>query len=363
MDALTALVCLLLGIALPVTALFLLVRRGMRQLAVAEAYGEVSRRLGLPVDTRGLSLQGYLGQRRLWVGQVMMGHGPDRRQVTWAVLDLERPLAMGLLIRRRGLSERVFRRARSPEVALPDEELERRLEVTGDDPRAVRALFTGEVLAALDGMVSRWRDVVVTDQSVRVYLPAPLADTGALQDLVTGLTRLARVLHEARQQVPPSPGLRDMVEPYQALAQRLGLEGSVCYPGLHGTLDGRAVLITPARAPRGYGAEVRLFPREHRDSGLLVERQEGPDGYWSVGQDIQVGDAAFDARFVVKGYDPVAVVERLVPEVREALLRLSERGEVTLDDAHLRVQGLPLDPDTLEEVVGLTRRVADGLGW
>ena len=42
MDALTSLTCLLVGIALPLAAIFLLLRRGMRQLAVAEAYGEVS---------------------------------------------------------------------------------------------------------------------------------------------------------------------------------------------------------------------------------------------------------------------------------------------------------------------------------
>ena len=32
----------------------------MRQLHVATAYGEVSRQLGLDVDTRGVSLQGHL---------------------------------------------------------------------------------------------------------------------------------------------------------------------------------------------------------------------------------------------------------------------------------------------------------------
>lgn len=364
MDALTGLTCLLVGIALPLAALFLVLRRGMRQLAVAEAYGDVSRRLGLPVDTRGLSLQGYLSSKRLWVGQVMVGHGPDRRHITWAVLDLERPLALGLLIRRRGLSERVFRRARSPEVALPDAELERQLEVHGDDPRAVRELLLrGEVLSALDGMVTRWRDVVVTDQSVRVHLPAPLARTGELQELVDGLTRLARVLYEARREGSPAPGLEDLVPPYEALAAELGLSLVPCFPGLEGHIDGHPVSITPARAPRGYGAEVKLAFLEHTDTGLLVERQDAPDGYWSVGQDIQVGDEAFDDRFVVKGYDPQAIIELLTDDAREALLRLSERGVVSVDDVHLRVQGLPLAPESLREVVELAARAARGLGW
>jgi hypothetical protein len=362
-DALTGLACLLVGIALPLAALFLLVRRGMRQLAVAEAYGDVSRRLGLPVDTRGLSLQGYLGQRRIWVGSVMVGHGPDRRQLTWGVVDLERPLALGLLIRRRGLSERIFRRARSPEVALPDEELERNLEVHGDDPRAVRELLRPEVLVALDALVSRWRDVVVTDQSVRVHLPAPLARTDELQELVDGLTRLADALYEARRHGAPAPALADLVDGYEALASELGLQLVPCFPGLEGSFEGHEVTITPARAQRGYGAEVRLAFAEHRPTGLLVERQTAPDGYWSVGQDIQVADEAFDKRFVVKGYDPQAITELLSDEARAALLSLSERGEVTVDDVHLRVQGLPLASESLREVVQLAAKVAHALQW
>ena len=73
MDALSSLLCLLTGTALPTGAAFLLVRRATRQLAVSETYGSVSRELGLDVDTRGLSLRGHLGEQRLWVGDVDRG--------------------------------------------------------------------------------------------------------------------------------------------------------------------------------------------------------------------------------------------------------------------------------------------------
>src|SRR5690349_9958453 len=115
-------------------ALFMFARRGMRQLQIASTYGDVARELGLDVDTRGVSLQGHLGDQRLWVGEVMVGHGPDRRMVCWGVLDLERPLGLGLLMRRRGLSERLFRRPRGVRITPVDPDLDRHVEIHGDDP-------------------------------------------------------------------------------------------------------------------------------------------------------------------------------------------------------------------------------------
>jgi len=361
-DALTSLTCLLVGIALPLAALFLVVQKGMRQLAVAEAYGNVSRRLSLPVDTRGVSLHGYVDDQRLWVGSVMVGHGPDRELACWGVLDLPRPLAMGLVVRRRGLSERLFRRSRGPEVTLPDAELERLIEVHGDDAGAVRQLLRRDVMSDLKAMVLRWRDVVITDQSVRVHLPRPLATTADLQELVDGLRSLAGKLCDARLAVTPSPALAPLVDRYGELAEELGLALVPAYPGLQGELDGRGVMVSPGRAPRGYSAEVRLQFRDHPAMGLVLFRQEGPDGYWSVGQDIQVGAEGFDDHFVVKGWDPVAVVDKLRP-AQDLLLELAVLGEVALDDHHLRVRGLPLATDTLRDVVALCQQVADELRW
>ena len=57
----------------------------------------------------------------------------------------------------------------------------------------------------------------------------------------------------------------------------------------------------------GYGSELRVGFQELRRFGLRLKPQLGPDGYSSVGQDIQVGDEPFDRAFVIKGYDPAAV--------------------------------------------------------
>jgi len=357
-DVLSSFACLLVGVALPLAAVFLVVRRGWRQLAVADAYGEVSRRLGLPVDTRGVSLHGHVGDRRLWVGEVMVGHGPDRRMMCWGVLDLERPLGLGVLLRRRGLSERVFRRARSPEVILADPELERLLEVHADEPSHLREVLTDDVLASLKRLILRWRDVVVTDRAVRVHLAQPLTTTSELQELVDGLFQLAGVLHQARAAVAPPSTLQPWVERLTPIGQELTLDVDPNWPALAGGIDGHRVELFPQRSSDGHTFALRWMDATDRGLGLQVRPQLAPDGYWSVGQDIQFEDEAFDRAFVVKGYDPDAVRALLDADARAALVALREHGTLELDDQRLEIRGLPADADILRTTLVRARALA-----
>lgn len=363
MDAVTAILCLLSGSAIPLLGIFMFARRGMRQLQIASTYGDVARELGLDVDTRGVSLQGHLGDQRLWVGEVMVGHGPDRRMVCWGVLDLERPLGLGFVLRRRGLSERLFRRPRGVRITPVDRELDRQVEIHGDDPSLVRGLLDSVVCEVTGLMLARWRDLIVTDQSVRVSLSQPPSRVDDLRDLVAGMRALATALSGARQGLEPPAGLRPQAGAWQALAERLGLAFEPAYPGLSGELDGRSVRITPVRTAEGYGAEIRLGFRAHRRTGLRLRPQVEPDGYWSVGQDIQLGDPPFDAAFVVKGHDPENVRELLSAPVREGLLALSATGRLDVDDLRLFVGGLPAEPLELEPIVVQATRTADAMGW
>jgi hypothetical protein len=363
LDALWSLICLLVGSALPLAGLSALVRRGMRQLAVATAYGEVARQLDLEVDTRGVSLQGHLGEQRLWVGEVLVGYGPQRKMACWGVLDHERPLGLGLLLRRKGLSQRLFRRPRGARVAPDDAALERRVEINGDEPELVRQLLDDDVREVLTSMLTRWRDLVVTDHSVRIYLSQPPSRPQDLRDLVHGMRLVASRIAASRRRMPPPAPLARAVDGWARAASALGLELEPSFPGIAGQLEGRPIRVTPIRTPDGYAAELRLGFRGHRRTGLRLRRQVEPDGYWSVGQDIQLADPPFDQRFVVKGYDPEGVRELLSPAVREGLLALDAVGEVDVDDLRLYVGKLPLQPAELVPIVVQATRTADAMGW
>lgn len=357
MSALTAFVCLVIGSALPISVVLLAVRRGWRQLTVAEAYHSVARQLGLPADTRGVSLQGHLGVQRLWVGDVMMGHGPERRIVCWAVLDHERPLGLGLQITPRRRPVRL--RLRPEEI-----DLERLLEVRSDDADGARKLMRDEgVREQLERILPRWPRLTVTDDHVQVRLRASLSRTSDLFALVDDLTALSAALVAARDTLPPPAGLSDTEAEWSALADAHGLELDPAYPAVEGTVDGRRLRVWPTSTGAGFAAELRVVFQPHRAMGLQISPQLGPDGYWSVGQDIQVGDVHFDRRFVIKGWDPQAVRDMLTDEVREHLIVLDDHGRLEIDDVRLTLRDLPLDLPALGDLLKRAVAVAAALGW
>ncbi|MEN0061932.1 MAG: hypothetical protein AAGA48_07245 [Myxococcota bacterium] len=364
MTALTALLCVALGALIPVTVGAWMVQRGWRQLAVAEAYHEVARTLGLPVDTRGASLRGHLGEQRIWVGEVMVGYGVDRHMLCWAVLDHERPLSLGCMLRPRGLSERLWRRARAPAVPLLDPEFDQAVEVQGDDPEIIRQWLDGPVRMRLLAMLERWRNVIVTDRSVRVHMPRPLSTTPELQELVRDLRELSTTLVEARRALPPPRRLEPFVPVWRQLAARYGLDVEDAFPAATGAVDGRRLFLWPVRTSQGFAAELRVGFRPHRHLGLQLHPQlHAADDDDPTAQDIEVGDDAFDRAFVVKGYDPDRIRDLLTPDARRELLSLEQTTKLNADDVRLHVTNLTLDESALIATIDRAIAAAAAMGW
>jgi hypothetical protein len=351
--------CLLVGSALTLGALWLVVRRGWRQLAVAATYQEVARQVGLWADTRGISVQGHLGDRRIWVGEVLLRHGPDRRTVTWGLVEFARPLGLGLAIgrrRRRWLGH-------SDAVSLADPILARRYRVTGDDPQAIGALLRPDVQAALGRLAEGWPRLVASDGQIRVDLPEPESTPQRLRALVDALLELAARLEQARADLPAPPGACEQVPAWVAAAGGLGLVCDTRYPALHGNFSGRRALAVVRRSDGGWATELTLWFKAHEETGLRIAPQRAPDGYWSVGQDIQLGDDAFDRAFVIKAWDPLWVSEAFDPDLRALLHALAAGAELEIDDRVLVIRRLPLDPTGFEARFALATQAADRLGW
>ncbi len=362
MSAAGSVLCVLLGSALTVCALWLVVRHGVRQVTTATAYRELSGRLGLQADTRGVSAHGYVGQRQLWIGSVMEGFGPERRMVMRGVLTLERPLGLGLLVHRRGLPSRVLRRF-GPERGSGDKELDKIAHVHGADRARLVALLDADVRAALHHALRAWSGVEVTDGDIRVQLRRPESSAQRLFELVEAMLTLAVALERARAKVEAPEGVAAWCVAWEPVCARLGLTWDPSLPAMHGELEGRRVLVTATRESEGYAAEATLWFGEHEDIGLRVRPQVEPDGYWSVGQDIEVGEPEFDQSFVIKGYDPDEVRDVLSPRARAALRRLLGSGKVVVDDRTVTVRELDGDPDGLVAVLRELTALADAIGW
>lgn len=342
--------------------IWLLARRAWRQLAVSEAYRGASRRLDLILDTRGLSIRGYLRERRIWIGEVMLGYGADRGTEVRGVLRLDRPLGLGLQVRPRG-GRRLLRRRRSTTVQTGHEDLDKLFEVRADDPERVGDLLNARVADALRTLIRRWPDLALTDHHVRVYLKQSESSAEALEDLVRAMDGVANALVEVRSGLSPPAGLMQWVGPWRTLAGDLALAFEESFPAITGELDGLRVRVIARRAAERYVSEIRVMHAEPQTLGLRVVPQHGPDGYWSVGQDIQVDDQAFDRAFVIKGYDPDRIRDLLNDEVRGALLACLEIGPVELDDHVVQLGEAPLDPGDLADAVALAVKVARALNW
>lgn len=349
---------ILLGVLLPVLALGFAASRGLRPMAAASAYRNVAWRLGLEADTRGTSMRGHLEDRRLFVGEVVDEDDVRRRTVV-AILDLATPLGLGLVLRKR--DRRRFGRSRAPSLPTGDRKLDEWVELRAFEPERAGLVVHGDVRDAVKRLLKLSIDLEITDLWVRVRLRRPPSSEASLRTLVEALRQTVLSLEAARVAIGPSPALDATA--WAQLADRLGLTLQPAFPALSGTRLDRPVRVCATRTDDGFAADLSLGFREHTPTGLTVLARVPSVAAAVVGQDITLGDAAFDGAFVVQAWDPGAVRARLHPEARSALLALAALGEVEVSDRALLVRGVAIEVDRLEACVSAAEAVAAALDW
>lgn len=349
------LICLLLAFLLPLAAIAELIRRALRPLSAAAAYRNVAWRLGVEADTRGTSLRGRIGGRRLFVGEVV-GDGTPRLR---AVLDLSAPLGVGLLVQRRSSRRLGLRRRKT--WSLGDPRIDRAWELRAFDVDRARALLDPAVREALLQLAVRYPTVELTDRWVRVSLRRQPPSDKALHALIDGLRALVDAIEQARERLPTPPELAHVVADWASLAAQHGLDLDPSVPSLRGAWHGRALTIYAVRAEEGHVAELILHRATPLRLGLRLLRQATLPATLAVGQDIEVGEPAFDAAFVVKGWDVASVRRRLGPEVRARLLALHAVAQVEVDDDRLWLHGVPTDVGTLARLLDLAGAASSAL--
>lgn len=346
----------MLGASIPLLLVVLVARRGMRQLQAARAYREVAHLLGLEVDTRGISLHGVLAGRPLWVGEVMVGHGPERRTEAHAVIGLRRSLGLGVEIHpRRRRARRVVG------VPLGDPELDRHLVASARWPEGLRRVLEGGASEALVGTLDHAAELHLTDDQLRLRLRREPSRAATLVAMVEQIERVAEALEAARYAIAPPEELQRWVEPWSLVADQLDLGLVPSLPALQGRFGDHLVEVSPEWREGGWRARICVMFDPHEITGLRLDPQQAPDGYQHVGQDIQIGDPEFDEAFVIKGFDPQDVRARLSSAVRASILELTRHGALSLTDHRLCLSGTSGDPRDLIELLPRVRRVADAV--
>jgi hypothetical protein len=310
-----------------------------------EAFLDHAALLGLTVT--GNRAAGVVDGRRVDLGITLSANAGASYAVR---AHLEPALDLGLDVRER----RLGRFGEAP-VMTGHPDVDAEFEIAADEPDRVRELFMADLRAEVATLYRSSLDLRLHDGGCAVYATEGfyVVDDAWLDRAVRGAVRVVALMDEARRFVAAARPLSGHAEALRAIAAARGLAVSTAPLALTGTVEGHAVAVGATRTGRRkhhLHAEVAL--ETDLGLGLAVRRQGLLDEVRTLlgGQDLQIGDAAFDPRFLVRADRAERVAHLLDAEVRAALLAVDARaGEVTLTDRALRVEPIRVDraPETL----------------
>lgn len=264
---------------------------------------------------------------------------------------LDPPLDLGLEMHRRQVILVDMNK-----VTTGSDDLDSEFSVGGDEPLRSADLFTAALREHLVALHRASYDVRLHDGGCTLSEPYTV---GIDEAWIVGAARAAAqtvaILDGARAGLRPAAPLDAHAEALRALAAARGLAFTSTPLSAAGRFDGRPIGIGSARTGRGrHQLAVRASFETELGLGLAVRRERLLDGLRTMlgGQDITVGDEAFDRRFLVR-VDPAQAVRvraLLDRDVRAALLELDERaGPVAVDDHSVAMEPIPasIAPETM----------------
>lgn len=303
-------------------------------------------------------LRGVRGGVPVVVGTrvVIVGSGKNRskRYYTFVRAELPARLGIGLSVRPTGVVGTLFQAlVGSSDLQVGHPQLDSLYDIRAvDTAAAIRLLMTpyvGQALLAFGGRAFRPgidEDAVISETTGRV------TDATMLAIALDATVDLAHRVASARSAVATDLD-HAMAGPWRAVAAKLGLELDAGRARLSGRLEGVAVeaRVQMQAGERSTSFEASFDRRLGVD--LALTRQGSLTGLATFlgAQDIQVGDALFDGRFVVKGRPVDAVRALLTPEVRAHLVAIQDQvTELTVHDDRLvaRVAWMVVEPAWVE---------------
>jgi hypothetical protein len=296
----------------------------------------------------------YVGVRTYTTGS---GKNSQTHYFTYVDVVFDPQLKRGVNARRADAVSKLFGDVFGQrDIQLGSPELDRELRIDGLDPEQVRGLFgvggiAARLLARHDPFVPH-----VTDGHVRLEARGVLARPEQVRPAIAPAVALYRAVLAAWRALPPSVEEARLEPTWRRVAERLGLAYEprgmrAC--GRSGEVGARFELVIH---DRGWATELAATFDPPLGVGFRIAREGVLAGIGKLfgAQDIKLGDAAFDAAFVVKGKDEQRVREILVDDARAGLLELARAGELIVDDGTvlLRLPRIVDDELELRELLG-----------
>jgi len=336
------------------------------------SFEHLKRAMGAAVAREGKSSHWMYGRRRVSAGRrsrdvevfVLVNietHGSSTTTYTRTIARIDPSLLLGLAVRRASWIDRAFG---APKYLLGDAELDASLRVEARSPRAAVLLTTkpgvtpsiGADIATLRGF-----EFAISDGSVDLYTSSGVVtDAGVLAWRLDTAASLAIALEDADARLPRDPDRAALAGAWATFADVAGLTFDARRMRLGGVAsDARFRIALEGDAGVLYTAITVELPRS-LGLGLRMKPQGALQFLSSLfgAQDIELGDAAFDARFVIEGAVPAKVRAALAsPVLRRALLELAHGAtDVRVDDVRLFFR-YPIVATSEGQLGGLVERI------
>ncbi len=170
----------------------------------------------------------------------------------------------------------------------------------------------------------------------------------------------------AKSKEHPPAWLVALEAAWPSLAQSWGLQVDIARAEMTGVVRGLPTTVNVRYHVQGRGTYVEVAVPMPRGCELWLKKQDG-DGFFDRlfrGQDVKLGDKAFDDAFVVKGEPEAFVHAALSPAVRQQLMHLLGAGvAISLEQGKLVAitKGVLTDREQLDQLMKAAYTAATSL--
>lgn len=328
-----------------------------------KAWQALAQKLGLRYDNH--QIYGALHGRYVHLFLESRGSGRNRQVYTVASSNITPECDLGLTVYRHGFFSSVGEWMGMKDIDIGDPAFDQAFVIKGDEAPRVQAMFAHAGLrAALADAHHAGARFHLADNGFRVETTGTASAAWGEWALVLA-SRIAGAADEARHRVPSA----SMLQPHRTLwaeyAESVGMVGMSTPLAMSGVMDGATVFVSASRTgPMRYGLDVRVQFQHPLGMGLVVHPARS-SAIWQEffgGQDLKLGDAAFDEHFIVKARRTDVLGSILDAPARAHMLELSKTiGEVQLLDEAVtaKVATFNADPSAVPWLVTQVRALAN----
>lgn len=328
------------------------------------AWAAMAQRLGLQFANQ--QIYGLLEGAPVRLFTEVRGSGKNKQTYTVAAGILDPAFDVGLTVYKHGFFSSVGEMMGMKDITIGDPGFDQAFVIKGDEPHRVQALLASPALRqALAQVLSSGWVFTVRDQGFRVECRGATSDAQWMEWALRMAGLVTRLLAEARPAIPCATPLAPHRDAWVQYAQAAGMQGMDTPLCMYGRHEGAAISVYAVRSgPLQYGVEVMVRFDRPLGLGLMVRPQGTLDaiGAFLGGQDLTVGDAEFDPRFVIKATAKESLAAVLDGEVRKKMLDLLARvGSIQVKDdgVTLRAPRFSDDPTGVPWLVAQARSLSD----